>query len=68
MHRTQRGRQAGLHPNEQFKLLNEALLFFKTLQFSGAEKRFIVGGSISISATIALQKQLKFQIFWTWVL
>ena len=40
----------GMYPNEQFKLLNEALIFFQTVRFSGAEKRFIVGGSQGVTS------------------
>ena len=51
----------GVYPDLQKKVLNEALEFFETVQFTGAEKRFVKGGRITINATFALLSQLTFQ-------
>ena len=51
----------GTHPDIQFKTLNDTLELFRSMDFTGAEKRFVGGGIMALTAAIALHKQLKFE-------
>ena len=59
-HQDQLKSPLGMYPDLQFSLLNEALELFQSIDFTGWEKKFLKGTVISINATIALQKQLRF--------
>ena len=51
----------GTHPDIQFKTLRDTLELFRSMNFTGAEKRFVGGGIMTLIVAMALQKQLKFE-------
>ena len=51
----------GLYPAEQFKVLNDALELFRSMDFTGVKKRFLEGAIMAIIVVFNVQKALKFE-------